>query len=194
MNNKYIDKIITIPNILSLVRILMIPVVILFYIVFKNITAAALLLAAACLTDAVDGYIARRYNMISNVGKALDAIADKLLQFSILVCVAANYWQTYILASIFVVKEITTTVFCLRYVKASGHIDGARWYGKVCTVILDIIMLLMFFYTELNAAVVWTLTFISAIALVFTFAMYVSNYFKATKKILKNDVATSDVQ
>ncbi len=193
MNSKYVDKIITIPNILSFIRILMIPVVILFYIVFNNITAAALLLAAACLTDAVDGYIARRFNMVSNVGKALDAIADKLLQFSILVCVAANYWQTYILAAIFAIKEITTTFFCLRYVKVSGHIEGARWYGKVCTVILDIIMLLMFFFTKLSSAIVWTFTCISAIALIFTFAMYVNNYLKATKKILESETIASDI-
>ena len=72
-------EILTIPNLLSVFRIALIPVYLNIYLDGAYGRAAAVL-AVSCLTDLVDGKIARKFNMISNVGKVLDPLADKLTQ------------------------------------------------------------------------------------------------------------------
>ena len=75
-------EICTIPNLLSLFRLTLIPVYLNLYLnaqTTRDYTMSAVILGVSCMTDLVDGKIARRYNMISNVGKVLDPLADKLL-------------------------------------------------------------------------------------------------------------------
>ena len=82
----YTKKVVTLPNVLSLFRIILIPLIIWAYCVLQSPTVTALLVVLSGLTDVVDGFIARHFNMISNVGKALDPIADKLTQIAMLFC------------------------------------------------------------------------------------------------------------
>ena len=101
-------EILTIPNLLSLFRIALIPVYVYFYI--NAVTpvdyfATAAILMLSCLTDLIDGKIARRYNMISTVGKVLDPVADKATQFCLLVIFSIEYPILWTLSSLFVLKE-----------------------------------------------------------------------------------------
>ena len=73
----------TIPNLLSLLRLCMIPLIIWLYCTQKNYALTAVVLVLSGLTDMVDGYIARRFNMVTDLGKALDPVADKLTQASV---------------------------------------------------------------------------------------------------------------
>ena len=84
-------RILTIPNLLSLIRILLIPLFVWFYLRKNNIPATVITLLASALTDALDGVIARRFNMISDFGKALDPFADKLTQFAMLCCLLIRF-------------------------------------------------------------------------------------------------------
>ena len=87
-------EVFTIPNFLSLFRLLLIPVYIIIYLNAEEITdyyIAGGILAVSCLTDLVDGQIARRFNMISTVGKVLDPLADKLTQLALIHCLATKY-------------------------------------------------------------------------------------------------------
>ena len=80
------EQILTIPNLLSLVRIGLIPVIIWLYCVKKEYTLAVAVIFLSGVTDIVDGWIARHFNMVSDFGKILDPLADKLLVCSALIC------------------------------------------------------------------------------------------------------------
>ena len=82
-------EVFTIPNLLSLFRIILIPIYISIYLHARRAEdyyLAGAILALSCLTDMIDGKIARHFNMISTLGKILDPIADKATQFAMIVC------------------------------------------------------------------------------------------------------------
>ena len=89
--NKTENKILTIPNLLSLFRLILIPVIIWLYWFRKDYFPAGVLLIISGLTDLADGYIARHFNAVSNVGKILDPIADKLTQAAMLFCLVTRF-------------------------------------------------------------------------------------------------------
>ena len=90
--------ILNIPNLLSLFRLLLIPVYITIYLRAQDKAdyfLAASILAVSCLTDMIDGQIARRFNMITDLGKLLDPIADKLTQFALVLCLSLRHPVLY---------------------------------------------------------------------------------------------------
>ena len=102
-------ELLTIPNLLSFFRIALIPVYMVIYLNAAKCTdyyIAAAILTVSCLTDLIDGRIARKFNMITTVGKFLDPLADKLTQFALILCFALRYPILWYLIAVFVVKEI----------------------------------------------------------------------------------------
>lgn len=89
--NKYKNKILTIPNILSFLRLCLIPVIVWLYVDKQDYLWALLVLILSGITDIVDGIIARKCNMISDFGKAFDPIADKLTQMATLYCLISRF-------------------------------------------------------------------------------------------------------
>ena len=85
------NQILTIPNLLSVVRLALIPVIVWLYSVEKNYYGAIGVIALSAATDIVDGWIARHFNMVSDFGKALDPLADKLTQAALLLCLLSKY-------------------------------------------------------------------------------------------------------
>ena len=79
-------KIWTIPNFMSFFRLLLVPFIVWAYVGLQNTKLAIILLAVSALTDVLDGRIARRFNMVSDLGKALDPVADKLTQVCVVLC------------------------------------------------------------------------------------------------------------
>ena len=96
-------EILTIPNLLSLFRLVLIPVYIVIYLNARNLPdyyLAAGILAVSCLTDLIDGKVARHFNMITTIGKILDPLADKATQFSLIICLTVRYpilWNIVVL-------------------------------------------------------------------------------------------------
>ena len=132
-------KIITIPNILSMFRIVLIPVIVWLYVHNYNGYAVMVLLLSG-LTDVVDGFVARHFNMISDFGKILDPIADKLTQFVTLICLVSKYKLMLIPLLLLVVKEIFLGVQGLFVVKKTRVVKSANWHGKVTTFLLYFMM------------------------------------------------------
>lgn len=135
------SKIFTIPNILSFFRILLIPVIVLAYF-NGNAIWAFVLIGISGLTDIVDGFIARKFNMTSKLGKILDPIADKLTQITVFVCLCFSKPIMWLLVGILVVKELAMGIqgyFVMRRIKEPY---SAKWFGKVSTVLLYATMLL----------------------------------------------------
>lgn len=132
----------TIPNILSIIRLLMIPFIVWYYCVDKDLTLAFILFTISAFTDVADGFIARRFNMITEAGKILDPIADKLTQAAVIfcLCITINTVEMWILLGVLVVKEIAMFVMGLISLKAVDEINGAKWFGKLSTVVIFLVV------------------------------------------------------
>lgn len=129
-------KVFTIPNLMSFFRILLVPVIIWSYLGLHSTTLSIILLAISALTDVLDGQIARRFHMVSDLGKALDPLADKLTQASIVLCLAFERPLMWILLGLCVIREPTMGILGYITFRKTGVVQSARWYGKVSTVVL----------------------------------------------------------
>ena len=134
MESKYKDKVITIPNILSFSRLLLIPVIVWLYVVRKDPLWTAVVLTVSGITDIADGIIARRFHMVSDFGKALDPVADKLTQIAMLFCLVTRFRWMLLPLCLLVVKEITAGIMGLMVIRKTGKVEGAVWHGKVTAV------------------------------------------------------------
>ena len=178
-------EILTIPNMLSLFRLLLIPVSIIVYLKAdsqSDLILAAAILAVSCLTDMIDGKIARHFNMISNVGKILDPLADKLTQFSLIICLISRYHTLLYLVPLFVIKEIFQLVAGGISMKKGKMLKGAQLTGKISTTVLFISLIVLVMLDNLSAAVVNTITTIDFLVLLIAFADYVLVYYKKDSK------------
>lgn len=133
-------KLLTVPNLLSLFRLLLIPLIV-WTITWRDdrLWATALLLLSG-MTDLADGWIARRFGQISDVGKVLDPIADKLTQTAVLICLVSHHPLMVLPLSLLVFKELIATVLGLWVIHRTGLVNGAEWHGKVSTTLLYIMM------------------------------------------------------
>ena len=136
------NQILTIPNMLSFFRLALIPLIVWIY-VFRDSpewTVAILTLSGA--TDIVDGFIARRFNMTSDFGKAIDPLADKLTQIAVLFCLLTRFPLILIPIVIMLIKEIGS--FILRFIvyKKTEKVESADWHGKTTTVLIYLTMLI----------------------------------------------------
>ena len=140
----------SIPNILSFVRILLIPIFVWLYVTAGTsgeYYLAAAVVVASGITDFLDGQIARRCHMITEFGKFLDPLADKLTQGTLFLCIAINYPLMWILLAIWLLKDGFMAIMGLVLLKTKQtKLDGARWYGKVCTAIIYIAVLALLFF------------------------------------------------
>lgn len=132
---RYKNKILTIPNILSFFRLCLIPLIVWQYVFRQNYFIALYLLALSGLTDIADGIIARKFNMISDFGKAFDPIADKLTQIAMLFCLVTRFPNMWLPLILLIVKELFAGVTSLMMVRR-GVVLGADWHGKVTTALL----------------------------------------------------------
>ncbi|MBQ9196224.1 MAG: CDP-diacylglycerol--glycerol-3-phosphate 3-phosphatidyltransferase [Clostridia bacterium] len=135
-----------IPNRLTILRILLVPVCLLLA-GYDQRTAAAIVFALACVTDTLDGHIARKKKLITNFGKFADPIADKILVLSMMIVLCYKHLLPVWLPVILVFRELL--VDGLRMVAAEqGRVVAAGWSGKIKTVcqMLLIIYALLFGY------------------------------------------------
>ena len=142
-NKSLIKEVFTIPNILVYIRILLIPVFIFFYL-HKKYEITLVVLIVSFLTDFFDGKIARHFNQVTDLGKTLDPIADKLYQFSVALCLMFEYPLLVTVAAILFVKEISMGIMGLILLSKGGEIFGAKWYGKISTAFVDLTMVFLF--------------------------------------------------
>ena len=139
-------EILTIPNLLSLFRLVLIPVYIVIYLNAADTSdyyLSAAILAVSCLTDLIDGKIARHFNMISTVGKILDPLADKATQFTLILCLALKHPILWYLVTLFIIKEGFQLIAGGITLSKGKMLDGALLSGKVCTTILFISLIIL---------------------------------------------------
>ena len=125
-----------IPNILTMFRFVLIPFII-GAILASNYMLAFILLTISGITDVADGYIARKYNMISDFGKLMDPLADKCTQLSVLLTLAIKGIIPYWVIIILILKEIIM-ISGASFLYGKQLVVSSRWYGKLSTVLLFI--------------------------------------------------------
>lgn len=180
--------ILTIPNMLSIFRLVLIPVYVLIYL---NATEpvhyyiAGGILAVSCLTDLIDGQIARRFNMISTVGKVLDPLADKLTQFTLAICLAVQFPVVWIMVCLIFVKEIFQLIAGIVAFRKGQMLKGALIAGKICTAILflSLIILVLTPPQLLSDTVVAAVTAVDVVFLLISFISYARAYYKHSPMI-----------
>ncbi len=135
--------VLNIPNILTIIRIVLIPVFITLY--WKGMAAMAFAVyVAACLTDAADGYLARRLNQVTAFGKLMDPLADKLMQLSMLFCLAATGHIPWWVLGVLLGKEIVMVAGGTMLFKRHDVVVMSNWSGKVATVLLILAIVAVF--------------------------------------------------
>ena len=136
MQRKYLKKesILTIPNLLSLIRILLIPFIIWLYCAQKAYLCTIIVIALSGFTDIIDGKIARKFNMVSDVGKVLDPVADKLTQATLVICLTARYPWMWALLALFAVKECLMLLWGYLTLKITDtiHIRQTQYSRALC--------------------------------------------------------------
>lgn len=142
-------KILTIPNILSCFRLCLIPVFVWLYSAKGAHFWTCGILILSGLTDIVDGYIARKFHMISDIGKVLDPIADKMTQAAMMLCLVIRFPLMWIPLILLVIKELTAGIMGFWVVKKTGKVYGAQWHGKMATVFLYVMMITHVIWNEI---------------------------------------------
>ncbi len=166
----------TIPNILSFLRLLMVPLIIWLYIGLKDYRLTVLVVAISGFTDIIDGFIARTFNMISDVGKVLDPVADKLTQVALMVCLTSRYHLLWVPIIIFIIKESFMLLFGYITLEVTDKINSARWYGKVNTVVLYAVMASLIFFPDINPDVASFLIGFCVAIMIIALILYISFY------------------
>lgn len=170
----------TIPNLLSLFRLVLIPVYIVIYLNAREMSdyfIAAGILAVSCLTDAIDGKIARHFNMISTVGKILDPLADKATQFTLIICLAIRNPVLWMLVTLFVIKEGFQLIAGLLTLRKGQMLSGAILSGKICTTVLFLSLIVLVLLPELESQIVSVITAIDCVCMLISFVGYARIYY-----------------
>lgn len=167
----------SIPNILSYFRLLLIPLFIVLY-VQEDFTEALITLAASGLSDILDGRIARKYNMVTDLGKVLDPVADKLTQCAMMLCVAMRYPAMWWLLGLHVVKELIMLIMGWYVLKRTDTVNSAIWAGKLCTGVIYAVMMLHVILPHLPQPVSVGCTIVCAGLIVLSLIVYTARYVK----------------
>lgn len=166
------NRIFTIPNLLSMFRIVLIPVIVWLYCFRGAYVPAFFVLLLSGLTDIADGYIARRFHMISALGKALDPVADKLTQGTALLCLGIRFPELLWLALVLLVKEVVTGILSLLAIRKTQTVRGADWHGKILTCLLYATMMLHMLWVNIPRAVTLSLSAVCLAAMILSFVLY----------------------
>ena len=174
-------EVFTIPNVLSMIRLALIPLYIYIYLNAKtdaHYYISAGILAVSCLTDLIDGQIARRYNMISALGKMLDPFADKATQFTLIICLAIrrNLLLLWLFIALFIAKEGFQLIAGTMILRKGKILTGAVLPGKICTAVLFISLVLMIMLPRLSDNIINIMIIIDSVFMLISFAAYILVY------------------
>ena len=172
-----------VPNALSLLRLVMVPVFCLVYFLAGEYAhyLAGMVYALATFTDFLDGYIARKYNLISRLGRILDPLADKLMSFAVLMSLVIKGLIPWWAAAIYFVKEAFMGIGALVQYKKVDDVPPSNFLGKFSTVFFFSVCLLIMLLPWMDT---WISTALVCLALAFTiaaFTTYLAKFLRLTK-------------
>jgi len=173
---------VNIPNALTILRLIAVPFFG-YFIFSRQYLIAVIIYSIASLTDMLDGFIARKYNMITSWGKIADPVADKLMQLTAIVILNSQGKIPTILVVVAILKDIVLGIGSYLLYRQENLIAQANWYGKLTTVILYFTIVTVLFNLPFSNIFI----VISLISVMFSFLMYALKFIKIKKS--KSDEA-----
>lgn len=171
------EDLFTIPNILCYMRILLVPVFVYLYL-HDDYLWSAIVIIIATLTDSIDGYIARKFHQVTDWGKFIDPVADKLMQFAMLFVVILKYPFFLIVIIEYALKEIILLAVGLIIYHKGFNLNGANMAGKICSASFDIVMLIFIFVPDIPVIAEYFSVALVAVLLLVAFFSYLNAYRK----------------
>ena len=171
----------TIPNLLSLFRLSLIPVYMTIYLDGRH-TLAGCILALSCLTDLMDGWVARRFNMVTELGKLLDPLADKITQLALALCLSLRYPIMRSVVLLLTFKEVFQSGVGLYFLRRGRILSGALPMGKACTAVLFLSLTALVILPRLSYPIVNLLALADLGALSLSLLGYVQVYFGSSQE------------
>ena len=184
MKKDMLHEYFSIPNILSYFRLILIPVYLVVYFNAEDERGyywAALVIVISGLTDMLDGKIARHFNMITEWGKLIDPIADKLTMAAVALSLAFRFPLMGVVFVLYVVKEGFMGITGLVMLKRGFRMDGAMWYGKVCTAVTYAVMLSLLVFPGMSRRMSNSLIGVCLAVTAMAFIGYVNFYHRVRK-------------
>ena len=179
------SKILTVPNLMSFFRILLVPAFAAAFLRRDPVWPIVILLLSG-VTDLFDGMIARKFNQVSDLGKMLDPVADKLTQIAVVACLTTIYRRPMlVLLVVYIVKELTMVAGGLVMLKWKKQVPSAKWFGKIATFEFYFAMALFLVFPHFllgHPAYIAAIIAITIVLIVFSLLMYAVQFFGASKK------------
>ncbi|MGI6050239.1 MAG: CDP-diacylglycerol--glycerol-3-phosphate 3-phosphatidyltransferase [Acetivibrionales bacterium] len=165
------------PNILTVLRMLAVPVFI-YFMLENQITIAIIIFMLAALTDIIDGFFARKYDLITTFGKIADPLADKLMQLAALFTLSLKGWIPSIIFWLVLGKELSMILASIYLIKKK-YDTSSKWFGKLTSFLLFVAIILTLFRVpeQITTILLWCCVLMA----IFTLLMYARNSFKAIK-------------
>ena len=170
----------TIPNLLSILRIILIPVYVTIYLSADSVQdyfTAGAIIAVSCMTDAVDGQIARRCQMVTTLGKILDPLADKLTQLSLIICLSLRHPVLYPVLILLAGKELFQLIAAILFYRNGKMLSGALSAGKICTCVLFISLITLVLFPGMSQLAVNITAAVDAVFITAALISYILAYF-----------------
>lgn len=171
-------------NKITMIRFILVPFYIYLYQYTEFLVTAFIVFLIASITDFLDGYIARKYNMISNLGKFLDPLADKFLVLSAFIMFSTKGYISVVFVIIFVLREISISVF--RAISSDKKVViSASIYGKIKTVTQMLLIIIIHLYNILNYEMdIFIFVFTLFTAIITLYSLY--DYIIKNKEVLND--------
>ena len=169
----------SIPNCMGYFRILLIPLFCFLYLNAKDRSdyyLAAGVILVSYITDFLDGQVARRFHMITEFGKFLDPVADKLTHGAIALFLSCRYVARRYRFALLVLKEGFRAGMGLITLRHGRKLDGAKWFGKFCTGALFILLFLLVVWPEIPLAWANGLTAVVTVIMFLTLCLYIPEF------------------
>jgi len=173
-----------IPNYITLFRLFLVPVyiIVFFWDYPTTMIYSGIIYIVAGISDVIDGYLARKNNWVSNIGKLFDPLADKLMAIAALVCLVIKERITVWIVAILLLKEIVMILGAAFILKKGKVYVKSSWYGKAATVALFLLVFTVSFFPGIEKAAIDIMcNFVIAI-MVYAFVMYFIEYCAEIKK------------
>ena len=167
-----------VPNIITLIRLFLIPVfVVAFH--YDRLDIAAIIFITAWISDVLDGYIARRYNLVTDFGKLFDPLADKLMSLTALFCLGFKEIIPWIIPMLVLGKELAMMIGGAFLYKKRNLVKSAKWVGKIATFLFTVaIVLTLFGLDKLGEIALWIAVASAFVALI----SYLIDFLRVVRK------------
>ena len=164
-----------IPNILTIIRFILIPFIFLS-VIYHHFLAGLIIFTISAITDILDGYIARKYNYITDIGKLIDPLADKLTQLFLLLALTILKILPWWIVAILFIKECVMIICASFLYKKKDVVVYSKWYGKLATVLFYLAIVSSLIINQFNVNISFRvdlyLYYLAILATMFSLIMY----------------------